>query len=82
MQLKQHNNNEYDNNGVYRLKCMYYPLQYICKRGRSFKTRFIEYMRAMKYKKNMSTYALPKINTGHMRGHTGCNDNNTSSQEI
>jgi hypothetical protein len=68
VQVKQHNNNQYDNSGIYGLKCKDCPLQYIGQTGRSFKTQFNEHIRAVKYNKDTSTYAQHILNTGHAYG--------------
>jgi hypothetical protein len=67
LQSKQYRNT-YDNSGVYRLKCMDYPLQYIGQTGRSFHTRYKEHIRAIKYNKDTFTYAQHILNMGHTYG--------------
>jgi hypothetical protein len=68
MQVKQHNNNQYANNGVYRIKCKDTPLQYIFQKGCSFKTQFNEHIRTIKYNKNTLTNAQHTTHTGRTCG--------------
>jgi hypothetical protein len=62
IQVKQHNNNQYDGSGVYRLKCRDCPLQYIGQTGCAFKIWFNEHICAIKYNKDTSTCAQHIIN--------------------
>jgi hypothetical protein len=56
-QPKQQRSSKYDNSGVHKLKCMHRPLQHIDETGRSFHARYKEYIHAIKYNKDTSTYA-------------------------
>jgi hypothetical protein len=59
---------KYENSGIYRMKCLNCPRQYIGRTGRSFKTRFKEHIRELKYNTDSSTYAQHISNTGHEYG--------------
>jgi hypothetical protein len=60
--------NTTNTSGIYRMKCLDCPQQYIGQTGRPFKTRFKEHIRAIKYNSDASTYAQHILNNGHTYG--------------
>jgi hypothetical protein len=69
VKIKQHNNNnQEDNSGVYSLKCKDCPLHYIGQTGLAFKTWFNEHTRALKHNQDTSPCAQHIINIGHTYG--------------
>jgi hypothetical protein len=59
---------EYNQSGVYQLKCKDCPLKYIGKTGRTFKTRYNEHIYAIKTNRRNSKYAEHILDTGHTHG--------------
>jgi hypothetical protein len=76
-QVKQRSNNQYDGSGIYSLNCRDCPLIYISQTGLSFKTRFKDNIRAIKYNKDARLYTAHKKHETHIRKYSGQNGCNT-----
>jgi hypothetical protein len=59
---------KYENSGIYSMKCLDCPQQYIGQTGRPFKIRFKEHIRAIKHNPDASTYAQHITNNRHTYG--------------
>jgi hypothetical protein len=59
---------KYENPGIYRLKYMDCPRQYIGQTDRNFKTRDKEHVRDMRNNKSTSGYVQHVLETGHAFG--------------
>jgi hypothetical protein len=59
---------EYENSGVYQMKCMDCPLKYIGQTGQTFKTRYEEHIQAIRNNNSNSGYSKHILNTGHTYG--------------
>jgi hypothetical protein len=57
--------NKLETSGIYRLNCGECPKVYIGQTGRTFRTRFKEHIREIKYNGENSKFALHIQNTGH-----------------
>jgi hypothetical protein len=57
--------NKLDASGIYRLNCGECPKVYIGQTGRTFRTRYKEHIREIKYNGENSKFALHIQNTGH-----------------
>jgi hypothetical protein len=65
---KQVTTYKYENPGIYKLKCMDCPRQYVGKRDRNFKTRYKEHIRDIHNNKSTSRYVKHILDTGHAFG--------------
>jgi hypothetical protein len=65
---KQFTTDKYENPGIYKLKCMDCPRQYIGQTGRNFKTRYKEHIRDIRNNKSTSGYVQHILDTGHAFG--------------
>jgi hypothetical protein len=59
---------EYENSGVYQMRCMDCPLKYIGQMGRIFKARYKEHIQAIRNNNSNSGYSKHILNTGHTYG--------------
>jgi hypothetical protein len=59
---------EYENSGVYQIRCMDCPLKYIGQTGQTFKTRYKEHIQAIRNNNSNSGYSKHILNTGHTYG--------------
>jgi hypothetical protein len=62
-QLRQ----KYDS-GIYRMKCLDYPLKYVGQTGRIFHTSYKEHIQVIRSNKSNSRYSKHVFNTGHKYG--------------
>jgi hypothetical protein len=56
---------EYDNSGIYQMKCLDCPMRYIGQTGRTFKVRYKEHIQAIRNNNGNSGYSNHILNTGH-----------------
>jgi hypothetical protein len=68
LQTTPHIKNEYDNGGVYKLKCEDFPKYYIGQTGRTFHKRCDECIPVARNNKDTTGYAQHISNTGHSYG--------------
>jgi hypothetical protein len=57
--------NQYDESGVYGLKCQNFPSIYIGQTGRIFKIRYKEHIQDIKSNKNRTGFSHHILSTGH-----------------
>jgi hypothetical protein len=62
-QIDKHNRG-----GIYRMKCMDCPLKYVGQTGRTFNTRYKEYIHDVRSNNSNTGYANYILNTGHTYG--------------
>jgi hypothetical protein len=67
--LKHHSETDkYNRSGIYQKKCLDYPLKYIGQTGRTFKTRYKEYIQAITNSNGNSGCSDYILHTGHTYG--------------
>jgi hypothetical protein len=59
---------KYNRCGIYRLKCIDYPLKYVGQTGRTFNTRYKEHIHNIRTNNSNTGYANHILNTGHTYG--------------
>jgi hypothetical protein len=65
LRTKENNSGKYNVSGVYQLQCADYPQKYAGQRRRTFKTRFKEHIRDIKYKGQNCKFAQHMLDTKH-----------------
>jgi hypothetical protein len=65
---KQFTTDKYENPGIYKLKCMDCPRQYVGQTGRNFKTTYKEHIRDIRNNKSTSGSVQHILDTGHAFG--------------
>jgi hypothetical protein len=61
-------NCKYDNSGIHQIKCPTCNKKYIGQTGRSFKIRFHDHFRDLKYRNNKSSFTQHLLENGHSIG--------------
>ena len=60
--------NKYYKSGIYRMKCLDCPMEYIGQTGRKFNTRYKEHIHDIRHNNSNTGYSEHILNTGHTYG--------------
>ncbi|PNF21350.1 hypothetical protein B7P43_G18081 [Cryptotermes secundus] len=60
--------NKYNNSGIYSMKCLDCPKEYIGQTGRKFNTRYKEHIHDIRHNNSNTGYSEHILNTGHAYG--------------